>query len=122
MSEPSEIEETNAGWLVKQGNSVIAIGEREGSAQSIAERMNERISPYPDGVEPGEASNLKNYDLIELNRHEQRLAENPLYRNLHFAQPGQCDSLGMRSMGLDDDWVRLEGRSGQDQTRGDGNL
>ncbi len=70
MSIPYEIEETSTGWLVKKGNNVIAIEEREASAQSIAERMNERISPYPDGVEPGEASKLNNYELIELNRHE----------------------------------------------------
>ncbi len=70
MSVPYEIEETSAGWLVKKGNSFIAIREREASAQSIAERMNERISPYPDGVESGDVSKLNNPDLIELNNHE----------------------------------------------------
>ncbi len=44
MSVPYELEETSAGWLVKKGNSVIAIRERE-------------------------ASKLNNYDLIELNRY-----------------------------------------------------
>ncbi len=64
------VEQTNYGWLVKRGNYVVAIRDRESSAQSIADRHNNRVRKYPDGVEPGAASNLNNLDIIKSNSHD----------------------------------------------------
>ena len=64
------IEKTDHGWLVKRGDYVIAIRDRESSAQSIADRHNNRVRKYPDGVEPGYVSNLNNLEIIKSTRHD----------------------------------------------------